>query len=221
MGTANAIRQVAAQPASVSPDPEISWLDSLLARTSEYPSDPPPVGRDYVRGIVALRREQIEAAEELVQRRYAWRGYEISRAAVAPLVTLLAQSDENVLGTLTVRPGGGYGLFAEKSYAAEIDKLRNKGRRVGELVRLAIEEGANWRQALEALVRSAYVITRFMYALTDVVIEVNPRHVRFYQRIFGFAIGGTERFCSRVGAPSVLLLLDLEQFGKRIQELKL
>ena len=221
MGTANALRQSAVQPATLAPDQETSWLDSLLARTSEYPSDPPSGGRNYIRGIVALRREQIEAAEQLVQRRYTWRGYAMSRATVAPLVTLLAQCDENVHGTLTVRPGGVYGLFAEQSYGSEIDTLRSQGRRVGELVRLAIEEGADWRQALEALVRSAYVITRFMYALTDVVIEVNPRHVRFYQRIFGFAIGGAERLCSRVGAPSVLLLLDLEQFGKRLQTLKL
>lgn len=221
MGTANAVRRLAARPAQLAPDPETSWLDSLLARTREYPSDLRTPGREHIRGIVALRREQIEAAEHLVQRRYAWRGYGISRPTAAPLVTLLAQCDEGTLGTLTVRPGGAHGLFAEQSYAGELETLRSQGRRIGELVRLAIEEGANWRQALEALVRSAYVITRFMYALTDVAIEVNPRHSRFYQRVFGFTVGGAERFCSRVGAPSVLLILDLEQFGRRLQSLEL
>jgi len=94
-------------------------------------------------------------------------------------------------------------------------------RRVGELIRLAIEEGSDWRPALDALVQSAYVVTRFMHALTDVVIEVNPRHVRFYQRVFGFVTAAAERFCTRVGAPSVLMLLDLDQFGRRLQSIKL
>lgn len=225
MDIAGAVPQHALQPArKVAPDQESSWLDSLLDRTTLCPAHLPPTTTHRVRGTVALRREQLEAADDLVQRRYAWRGYALShgpRAAAAPLVTLLAQSDDHVVGTLTVRPGGVHGLFAEQSYGAEIEQLRGRGRRVGELVRLAIEEGADWRRALDALVRSAYVITRFMYALTDVVIEVNPRHARFYQRIFGFAVGAAERFCSRVGAPSVLLLLELQQFGRRLESLEL
>jgi hypothetical protein len=177
-----------------------------------------------MRGVVALRRDQIEAAEDLVRRRYAWRGYSLSwdaRALAAPIVTLLAQSADDVVGTLTVRPGGSEGLLAEDAYGAEIHRLRRDGRRVGELIRLAMEEAADWRQALDALVQSAYVVTRFMHALTDVVIEVNPRHVRFYQRVFGFVTAAAERVCTRVGAPSVLMLLDLEQFGRRLQYVKL
>jgi hypothetical protein len=46
---------------------------------------------------------------------------------------------------------------------------------------------------------------------------VNPRHVRFYRRVFGFAVAAAERVCERVGAPSVLLRLDLECFGRRLQ----
>ena len=225
MDIAGAVPQQARPSArTAAPDQETSWLDSLLDKTILCPAHLPPSTTDRMRGLVALRREQLAAADDLVRRRYAWRGYALSnesRAAAAPLVTLLAQSEDDVVGTLTVRPGGVYGLFAEQSYGAEIEELRGRGRRVGELVRLALEEGSDWRRALDALVRSAYVITRFMYALTDVVIEVNPRHARFYQRVFGFAVGATERFCSRVGAPSVLLLLELEAFGKRLESLKL
>ena len=84
-------------------------------------------------------------------------------------------------------------------------------------MRLAIDEGADWRAALDALVQSAYLITWVIQGLTHVVIEVNPRHVRFYQRVFGFVVGAAERFCERAGAPSVLLCLDLERFGRRLQ----
>ena len=203
--------------------PQENWLDSLLASSSKYPAAPSSA-YERMRGVVALRRDQVEAAEDLVRRRYAWRGYSLSwdsRAIAAPIVTLLAQTGEDVVGTLTIRPGGAQGLLAEEAYSAEIERMRHEGRRVGELIRLAMEEHADWRAALDALVQSAYVVTRFMHALTDVVIEVNPRHVRFYQRVFGFVVAAAERFCSRVGAPSVLMLLDLDQFGRRLQSIKL
>jgi hypothetical protein len=204
-------------------DQETNWLDALLANSSKYPAAAPST-YDRVRGVVALRRDQVEAAEDLIRRRYAWRGYALcgdAGALAAPFVTLLAQSGDEVVGTLSVRPGGAQGLLAEDAYGVEIERLRGEGRRVGELVRLAIEERGDWRPALDALVQSAYVVTRFMHALTDVVIEVNPRHVRFYQRVFGFVAAAAERFCTRVGAPSVLMLLDLDQFGRRLQSIKL
>jgi hypothetical protein len=170
---------------------------------------------------IAVRQEQIRAAEDLVCRRYAWRGYR--KPSDAPngkdglRVMLLAQKAGRLMGTLTVRPDTAHGLLAEGTYADDIQKMRRQGHRLGELVRLAVEEGADWRAALDALVQSAYLITRVVHALTDVVIEVNPRHVRFYQRVFGFAAAAAERFCERVGAPSVLLRLDLERFGQRLQ----
>lgn len=49
-----------------------------------------------------------------------------------------------------------------------------------------------------------------MQGYTDVVIEVNPRHVRFYKRMLGFVEFGAERMCSRVDAPAVLLRLELD-----------
>ena len=38
-----------------------------------------------------------------------------------------------------------------------------------------------------------------------VVIEVNPRHVRYYERMLGFEVIGPERMNPRVEAPAVLL----------------
>ncbi len=131
-------------------------------------------------------------------------------------VTLLAEDGGRLLGTLTVRPDSSQGLLAEESYSAEIERLRGEGSRVGELVKLAVEEGVDWKAALNALVQSAYLVT-VVHALTDVLIEVNPRHVRFYERVFGFVVAAAERICARAGAPSVLLRLDLVQFGRRLE----
>ena len=174
---------------------------------------------------IAVRSDQMRAAEELVGRRYAWRGYQTDAQAPSASscpedgsrVVLLAQHAGQLMGTLTVRRDTSQGLLAEQAYGEQIQEMRSQDRRLGELVKLAIEEAVDWRAALDALVQSAYLVTRVVQGLTDVVIEVNPRHVRFYQRVFGFVLAGAERFCERAGAPCVLLALDLERFGRRLQ----
>ena len=42
------------------------------------------------------------------------------------------------------------------------------------------------------------------------MIEVNPRHAVFYQRMLCFTQLGEERMCPRVNAPAVLLRLTSE-----------
>lgn len=202
---------------------ETRWMDALMNHSAAPAVTVPPIASCAGwRTSIAVRAEQIQAAEELVARRYAWRGYRVfpgvqSSGEEGLRVMLLAQNAGRLMGTLTVRPDSPHGLYAENSYADEIHSLRTEGHRLGELVKLAVEEGADWKIALDALVQSAYLVTRVVHALSDVVIEVNPRHVRFYQRVFGFAVAAAERFCERVGAPSVLLRLDLERFGRRLQ----
>lgn len=186
---------------------------------------PPRLGEEGLRTVVAIFPEQLQAAEHLVRRRYAWRGYHVALSedfdagtpgSEGQPVTLLAEERGKLLGTLTVRPDSPHGLLAEESYASEIEQLRREGHRVGELVKLAVEEGVDWKRALDALVQSAYLVTHVVHALTDVLIEVNPRHVRFYQRMFGFMVAAGERICARAGAPSVLLQLEITQFGRRL-----
>jgi hypothetical protein len=205
---------------------ETRWMDALMAKGPPRAVSLPPIfSYSGWHTSIAVRPEQIRAAEDLICRRYAWRGYRVPATEPSGAcsidkglqVMLLAQKAGRLMGTLTVRPDTRHGLLAEKTYAGELQKMRRDGRRLGELVKLAVEEGADWRAALDALVQSAYLITRMVHGLTDVIIEVNPRHVRFYQRVFGFAAGAAERFCERVGAPSVLLCLDLERFGRKLQ----
>lgn len=207
-----------AQPAELHYQP--SWIDSLLERPRPLckgAMSPLPVG---VRTVVARLPAHLDAAEALVRRRYAWRGYRlapIDECNSDQRVTLLAEGDGRLLGTLTVRGDSPRGLLAEGTYAAEIEALRREGRRVGELTRLALEQGVDWKAALDALVHGAWLLTHILYALTDVVIEVNPRHVSFYQRVFGFVLAAAGGVCKRVGAPSALLQLDLEHFGRRLE----
>ena len=200
---------------------EAPRMDALLDRPRRAVAVPSHAGWHT---SIAVRPDQFWAAEDLVGRRYAWRGYNTEAPGSTPCspedgsrVVLLAQHAGRLMGTLTVRRDATQGLLAENAYADQIQEMRGDGRRLGELVKLAIEEAVDWRAALDALVQSAYLVTRVVQGLTDVVIEVNPRHVRFYRRVFGFVLAGAERFCERAGAPCVLLALDLERFGQRLQ----
>jgi len=58
---------------------------------------------------------------------------------------------------------------------------------------------------LAGLFHTAFLYASRLHGFTHAVIEVNPRHVGFYQRSLGFEIVGEERLNKRVNAPAVLL----------------
>jgi hypothetical protein len=166
---------------------------------------------------IATSDAQRRAAARLVTERYAWRGYAVDDCGMRSAgVTLIASAGRRILGTLSVRADGPAGLAADDSYSEVIDALRRRGCTVCELTRLAIDAAADWRPTLGALVGLAYTVSRGFHAASDVVVEVNPRHERFYRRMFGFVTAGGRRTCPRVEAPAVLLRLDLECFARRM-----
>ena len=189
----------------------------------EIPRRPEETG---LRTLVAVSSEHRDAAELLVRRRYAQRGYSLFPAEELDLVspgikaqgmTLLAEEGGKILGTVTIRSDSSQGLLAEESYGTEIESVRRQGCRIGEVTKLAVEEGADWKSVLNALMQSTYLVAHDVLTLTDLIIEVNPRHVGFYRRVFGFMVASAQSMCSRVGAPSVLLRLELDEFSRRLQ----
>jgi hypothetical protein len=108
-------------------------------------------------------------------------------------------------------------LPADENFRDRLDILRRQGRRLCEPSRLAIDAGMS-KRVFAALIHISYLYAHELHGFTDYVIEVNPRHVAFYQRMLGFADFGGERPCSRVGAPAVLLRLPLDQMGANIRK---
>lgn len=109
-------------------------------------------------------------------------------------------------------------MLVDAVYSAELDAIRGAGRRVCELTRLAVDERADSRTVLAALFSLAFLIGRVLHKATDVFIEVNPRHVAFYERALGFVVAAGEQICERVKAPSVLLRLEAEKLEARLRE---
>jgi hypothetical protein len=106
-------------------------------------------------------------------------------------------------------------LLLDDGNRETVDGLRRVGRRVAEFIKLAVQDNANGKRVLYHLFRAAYEHARMIFKVTDILIEVNPRHASFYQQVFGFAVAGAERICPRVNAPAVLLRLDLAELDER------
>jgi ribosomal protein S18 acetylase RimI-like enzyme len=153
-------------------------------------------------------------ASMLVQRMYASRGY-ITETAKQRLddpnrVTLAAWQYDEVIATLTLGRDSPSGLLADTLYAPEVAGLRRPDRIVCEVTRLAVDPDFASRELLLSLFRAAHKYGKELFAASDVVIEVNPRHVGYYQRLLGFKQLGELRHCPRVAAPAVLLHQDLK-----------
>jgi len=162
--------------------------------------------------------ERVNSASMLVQQKYASRGYEASSFQKEPeRITLMAFQDDRVVGTLTLGLDSSRPLLVEELYKCEIDSLRAEGRKVCELTKLAVDQSHGSKRVLASLFHIAYIYGRVMQDHTDVVIEVNPRHVAFYKRMLGFREFGPERLCGRVNAPAVLLRLELEYVDQQIE----
>lgn len=162
---------------------------------------------------------QREAASVLLQKMYGWRGYEVDpNAPHEPnRITLAADSQGDTVGTMSLcLDDPAIGLPADENFGDILSSLRAQGRRLCEPARLAIDRNVNMR-VFAALIHISYVYAHRLHGCTDYVIEVNPRHVRFYKRMLGFGDAAAERHCSRVGAPAVLLRLDLSHMTEQIR----
>lgn len=160
---------------------------------------------------------QRSTASYLIEKRYAWRGYAASGPKPAPnRVTLVASDAERALATITVGFDSDQGLVVEDLYRDAIAELREAGAALCEFTKLAVDSAEQSREVLAMMFHVAYMYARRIHHCTDLVIEVNPRHVRFYERMLGFVVFGPARHCPRVGAPAVLMRLDLAHAQEQI-----
>ncbi len=170
---------------------------------------------------IAVDQPDQDAARRLVEERYAWRGYDVgslrSPSNTRREVTLLARSGSRAVGTMTMGFDHDASLFVDHAYPEAMSEVRAKGRTVCELTRLAVSERADTRATFSAMFNLAYFIGRRMLGVTDALVEVNPRHVSFYKRAFGFLVESEERICERVKAPAVLLRLSMQTLEERMQ----
>lgn len=175
-------------------------------------------GPSFIIRAADAHRER-RAVNSLVSRMYATRGYQVTplpEEIVSNKKTFFVTEQASVVGTLTVGLDSSEGLLAEDVFRNEVAMLRTEGRRVCEFTKLAMDKVNGSRRLLASLFHVAYIHARRIEGLDNILIEVNPRHVRYYEAMLGFNALGEKRLNPRVNAPAVLLSLDLEHAQTQI-----
>jgi len=179
--------------------------------TINLPSDDGP-GDDSLTIRLADCEGQRNRANMLLQRMYSWRGYGTHhRVPRAPnCITFTATSQEDVIGTLTLTVDSRAGLAVDRTFKDEIDSFRvGPGAKLCELSKFAFDTSTPARPRLAALFHIIFIYGSMHYDCTDLFIEVNPRHCRFYEAMLGFTRIGEPKTNRMVDAPSQLMWLNV------------
>jgi hypothetical protein len=185
-----------------------------------------PAEEDVDQRLFKIRTANSEghrtSANILVNRRYAWRGYGTSTMSPIPRlddsnrITLVAVGHDETIGTITIGFDSENGLFVDDLFATEADALRRKGRSICEFTKLAMDSLVRSKRVLASLFHVAYIYAHRLKGFDCLLIEVNPRHVRYYEKMLGFKAIASERLNSRVNAPAVLMCLDFSHAQDQI-----
>lgn len=163
--------------------------------------------------------EHRNSASMLISKMYAWRGYSGNHqiAHDPNRITLTASNADGVIGTLSLNLDSEVGLLADQVFQDHIDPYRAGGK-VCEIIKLAIDPTVKSKAVLASLFHVAFIYARDLHQCSDIFIEVNPRHRRFYEVMLDFQVECESRPNPRVDAPAVLLRGEIARGTQRIAE---
>jgi hypothetical protein len=164
---------------------------------------------------------QRSRANMLLRRMYAWRGYGLDQQIVTTpnSITFTASSDNLVIGTLTLTVDSDAGLATDETFSDELDRFRaGGGAKICELTKFAFDTSLPARPRLAALFHIIFIYGSLHFDCTDLFIEVNPRHRRFYEAMLGFTPVGAPRLNANVNAPAHLMWLNVGEIRRQIDK---
>ena len=162
------------------------------------------------------------AARDLLNDRYGWRGYGSAHDLLSDVhhTTFVAEIDGEVVGTMTLGVDSDEGLAIDSTFSDVVGQARREpGAQICELTKLAFDETVRSAHVLAGLFHLAYIYGTAHTACTDLFIEVNPRHVRFYETMLGFQGVGSETTNMSVGAPSRLMRITVDAIRQNIRQI--
>ncbi len=163
-------------------------------------------------------RNDRESINMLVNQRFSSRGYAHPESSKdMDVLSLQATIDNRIVGTMSVQFDSGDGLPLDKLYQFELDSLRRRGAKLCQFTKLAVEKEVKSRSVLASLFHLAEIWAFRVRHYNYLCIEVNPRHVAFYQRMLKFTILSDVRENQQVQAPSVLLGIDLHYVSRLVE----
>jgi hypothetical protein len=160
------------------------------------------------------------SASMLISKMYAWRGYAGTHqfSDDPNRITLTATDKGDVVGTLTLGIDSPIGLMADQIFKAQMDQYRARGAKVCEFTKLAFDSSVRSKTALANLFHLAVIYARDIHHCSDIFIEINPRHRRFYEHMLGFERQGELKINPRVNAPAYLLRVGLAYVTEQIKK---
>jgi hypothetical protein len=174
---------------------------------------------------IAIRLADCEGqrsdASMLINRKYSQRGYGAHhKVPTTPDgVTFTASSDEGIIGTLSLTVDSDAGLALDRTFKEDLDEIRKTpGVKICELTKFAVDSSESSLKLLALLFHITFIYGTTKFGGTDLLIEVNPRHVRFYQTMLRFRRVGGVKTNAAVDAPSVLLWLKASDIRRHIDE---
>jgi hypothetical protein len=157
------------------------------------------------------------SASRLLNDQYGAAGYGSGRRVTLdafhlPFVSML---DGRVVSTVTLAVDGPARLAIDQTFPDELAYLRRAPLASLCALTLFASEAQATKEHLAALFSEVFRVGSSRFGCTDLLIEVNPRHVRFYRILLGFDLVA-ERFNTGVGAPAVLLRRSVRELGANI-----
>jgi hypothetical protein len=179
------------------------------------------VGKQEKNVLISLAESsrKIEAACDLINDRYNWRGYGSSHCLPRGnnTITFTAEIDNEVVGTITLGVDSNIGMSIDKTFSDDVNDIRSRSNaKVCELKKFAFDPRVQSKEVMAALFHVVFIYGQRTYGCTDLVIEVNPRHVRFYESMLGFRKIGGLRTNEAVDAPAQLMWLPVSDIRKQI-----
>jgi len=199
-------RVTAAAPAApIAVEPDSTNLEALIER------------KDFKIRLANTERGR-NSASLLINKMYGWRGYGDAHEIKGDpnRITLTATDRHFLIGTITLGIDSEAGLLADEIFKNEIDVFRVAGGKPCELNKLAIDPSIESKFVLASLFHILFIYGRRVHHCTDVFIEVNPRHRRFYENMLNFKRLGDVRTNPRVDAPAHLLWISLDTVEQQI-----
>ena len=163
----------------------------------------------------------LRAASELLNDRYAWRGYGSSHSIPSGVhhTTFTAEMGGDVVGTITLAIDSDRGLAIDQTFSDELDQIRSlEETRICELTRLAFHSSVRSKEVLAGLFHFTFIVGTTISRCTDLLIEVGPRHTSFYEAMLGFERIGPFKTNTSVGSLSQLMGLKVDAIRGNIRK---
>lgn len=158
------------------------------------------------------------AALQLIHERYSRRGYRVSEPNQQnPFQTTLGVlAGCAFVGTATLQVDSPFSVGADAVFKDHVDAYRHDGAHVCEITRFALARGVCSQTVLAAVFHSLYILAFQVAGCSHVFIEVNPRHRKFYETVFGFECLTQVRNNPRVNAPAHLMQVRTDYLASEI-----